>query len=404
MTAGILQGIKVLDMGRYLAAPWAAQMLADLGADVVKIERVGQGDQFRQYGSSYLRDDKGELTGETAYYLCTNRNKRSITLDIADPRGQEIVRKLARRSDVLIENFRTGSLARFGLDYPAMKALNPALIYLSVTGFGQDGPYAKVGGLDSVFQAMSGLMSVTGEPDGPPQKIGVTIIDEMTGLYGANAVLAALFHRERTGQGQHIDLALFDTALAAMSHRAQDYFLTGERPARMGSRTIGSTPAQIFGTSDGAINVQAGDDHAYRAFCEAIDRLDLRDDPRFAERAQRWALRDELLPQIEDRCRELTSADLLARLQAHRVICARINNVDEAFAEPQAIHRNMRRTIRHPLNDALSIVANPIRFSETPITDYAPPPLLGADTDDVLRQWLGMEDGEIHALREAGMI
>jgi crotonobetainyl-CoA:carnitine CoA-transferase CaiB-like acyl-CoA transferase len=399
-----LQGLRVLDLGRFVAAPWCTQMLGDLGAEVIKIERPGAGDQMRQYGPPFLQDEHGQNTTESAYFLCTNRSKQSVTIDIASPDGQALVRQLASRSDILVENYKVGDLTRFGLDYTGICAVRPDIVYCSITAFGQTGPYAQRPGLDSVFQAMGGLMSVTGMPDGPPQKVGVTIIDIITGLYATAAILAAVRHRDRTGHGQHIDLALLDVAIATMSHRAQDYLLTGEVPQRTGTATTGSAPAQVFRCQDGEINIQSGDQPAFEALCEVLDLRSLALDPRFRTRADRWRHRSDLLPPIEAAIANWRQRDLYDALVARSVVAAPIYTLDQTFSDPQVIHRGMRSQVPHPLTGALPLLRNPIRFSHTPMDIDRAPPLLGQHTIEVLTGLLGMSSAAIEELAQRQVI
>ena len=399
-----LRGLRVLDLGRFVAAPWSTQMLGDLGAEVIKIERPGTGDQMRQYGPPFLKNERGEDTTESSYFLCTNRSKQSVTVDIALPEGQELVRRLAARSDILVENYKVGDLARFGLDYAGICAVRPDIVYCSITAFGQTGPYAQRPGLDSVFQAMGGLMSVTGEPGGAPQKVGVTIIDMITGLYATVAILAAVRHRELTGQGQHIDLALLDAAIATMSHRAQDYLLTGEVPQRTGTATTGSAPAQVFRCQDGDINIQGGDQSAFAALCEVLDLRSLALDRRFRTRSDRWRNRAELLPPLEAAIALWKQRDLYDALVARAVVAAPIYTLDQTFSDPQVVHRGMRSEVPHPLADALPLLRNPIRFSQTPIDHPRAPPTLGQHTIEVLSGLLGMSHAAIDELAQRQVI
>jgi glutaryl-CoA transferase len=399
-----LQGLRVLDLGRYIAAPWSTQILGDLGADVIKIERPGTGDQMRQYGPPFLRDANGADTTESAYFLCTNRSKRSVTIDISRPEGQQLIRGLASQSDILVENFKVGDLARFGLDYFNVRKVRPDIVYCSITAFGQSGPYAQRPGLDSVFQAMGGLMSVTGDPAGPPQKVGVTIIDVITGLYATIAIQAAIRHRERTGRGQHIDLALLDTAVATMSHRAQDFLLTGEVPQRTGTGTTGSAPAQVFRCQDGDINIQAGDQPAFEALCEVLGLTALILDLRFKKRSDRWSNRGALLPPIESAIAKWRQRDLYDVLVARDIVAAPIYTLAQTFNDPQVIHRGMRHPIRHALGGEVPILRNPIHFSETPMEDYRSPPTLGQHTFEVLNGMLGMSRDAIEELARRHVI
>jgi crotonobetainyl-CoA:carnitine CoA-transferase CaiB-like acyl-CoA transferase len=398
-----LNGLRVLDLGRYIAAPWSTQILGDLGADIVKIERPVSGDQLRQYGPPFLRTAAGADTKESSYFLCANRNKRSVAVDISQAEGQDLIRRLAATADIFVENFKVGDLTRFGLDYDGIRAVRPDIIYCSITAFGQTGPYAARPGLDSVFQAMGGLMSVTGEPDGPPQKVGVTIIDVITGLYATIAIQAALRHREESGAGQHIDLALMDAAVAAMSHRAQDYLLTNDVPQRAGTKTPGSAPAQVFKCRDGDINIQAGDQPAFESLCEILELPELASDIRFRSRADRWRNRAILLPAIEAAIAAWNQGDLYAKLVARGVVSAPIYSLDQTFSDPQVIHRELRRLVRHPAGAEVPIIANPIRFSATPIEHYGAPPILGEHTSEVLAA-CGVSSSEIEDLARRGVI
>ena len=398
-----LHGLRVLDLGRYIAAPWSTQILGDLGADVTKIERPGSGDQMRQYGPPFLKTAAGVDTAESSYFICTNRNKKSVAVDIAQPEGQALIRRLAGSADIFVENFKVDDLQRFGLDYASIRAVRPDIIYCSITAFGQTGPYAARPGLDSVFQAMGGLMSVTGEPDGSPQKVGVTIVDVMTGLYATIAILAAVRHREKTGVGQQIDLALMDSAVAAMSHRAQDYLLTGDVPHRSGTMTIGSTPAQMFKCRDGDINIQAGDQPAFKALCEILSLEYLVDDPLYRTRSERWRNRSTLLPVLELAIAGWTQRALHDRLLARGVVSAPVYSLDQTFSDPQVVHRALRQSVRHTLGLDLPIIANPINFSATPIVDYASPPVLGEHTAAVL-SGCGVSAADIADLARRGVI
>jgi crotonobetainyl-CoA:carnitine CoA-transferase CaiB-like acyl-CoA transferase len=398
-----LSGLRVLDLGRYIAAPWSTQMLGDLGADILKIERPESGDQMRQYGPPFLRTAAGEDTKESSYFLCANRNKRSVAVDISQAEGQDLIRRLAATADIFIENFKVGDLARFGLDYDGIRTVRPDIIYCSITAFGQTGPYAARPGLDSVFQAMGGLMSVTGEPDGPPQKVGVTIVDVITGLYATIAIQAAIRHREQTGAGQHIDMALLDAAVAVMSHRAQDYLLTNDVPQRSGTKTLGSAPAQVFKCRDGDINIQAGDQPAFESLCDILKLRELTCDIRFRARADRWRNRAMLLPIIEAAIADWSQRDLYAELVARGVVSAPIYSLDQTFSDPQVVFREMRRVVRHAAGADVPIIANPIRFSATPIEHYDAPPLLGEHTSEILIG-CGLTPSEIEDLARRGVV
>jgi crotonobetainyl-CoA:carnitine CoA-transferase CaiB-like acyl-CoA transferase len=382
---GPLDGITVLDLGRFVAAPWCAQILADLGAEVIKIEQPGQGDQIRQYGPPFLAGHGKEHGLTSSYFAVCNRGKKSVIIDLADPEGQSSLKALAAQADVFIENFKAGHLKRFGLDEASIRAVAPDIIYLSISGFGQTGPYSDRPGLDSVFQAMGGLMSVTGEPDSSPTKIGVTIVDLVTGLYGAIAVLGALRDRDVNGVGgQAIDLALLDTAIAMMSHRAQDYLLTGEVPRASGTATVGSTPAQVFRAGDGWINIQAGSDDGFERFCRAIRREDLWEDSRFRHRLDRWANRELLLPELDREVGTRAVRELYDLLTKAGVVCSPIYTLDQTFSDPQVVHRGVTHTVEHPLAGPFKVVRNPIRYSKSKLLDDRPPPVLGADTDEML--------------------
>jgi crotonobetainyl-CoA:carnitine CoA-transferase CaiB-like acyl-CoA transferase len=399
-----LSGIRVLDLGRMFAAPWAGQVLGDLGAEVIKVEHP-RGDEMRHYGPPFLKDgDGGELL-ESPYSLSANRNKRSIAIDIGKPEGVALVRSLALASDVLLENFKTGDLARRGLDYATLKAMKPELIYISITGFGQDGPYAGRPAVDTMGQAMSGMMSITGEPGGPPQKIGVVLIDLITGLYGAIAALAALRHREvNGGSGQTVDLALLDSAVAAMSHRATEYLMTGIAPGPRGSGSAGNVPAGNFPCKDGLICVQAGGDPQFRKLCRALGLEALIDDPRFRGRRDRARNEAELLEILHGIFRTRTTKDWFEALEAQGVFCAPIYDLEGCFADPQVQARGLRRPTPHGTAGAVDLIASPMRFSETPVQFDRAPPLVGEHTDEILREVLGYGDAEIERLRAGGVL
>lgn len=390
---GALSGLKVLDLSRVLAGPWAGQMLADLGADVVKVERPGSGDDTRAWGPPYLKDADGRDTSEAAYFLCANRNKRSIAIDFTQPEGQQQVRELAARADVLIENFKVGGLAAYGLDYASLQALNPRLIYCSVTGFGQDGPYAKRAGYDFMIQGLGGLMSVTGRADGEqgagPVKVGVALTDVLTGLYASNAILAALAERERSGLGQHIDLALLDVQVACLANQALNYLTTGQPPRRLGNAHPNIVPYQDFPTADGDFILTVGNDGQFRKFCEVAGHPEWADDPRFVSNAERVAHRAELIPLIRQVTVFRTTAEWVALLEQAGVPCGPINDLAAVFADPQVQARQLKVTLEHPLAGQVDLVANPIRLSRTPAEYRTAPPLLGQHTREVLADWLG---------------
>ena len=404
-----LAGIRVIDMGRIVSAPWGAQTLADLGADVIKLERPGRGDDLRTYGPSFARDAGGSVTPESGHYLCSNRNKRSVTCDIAKPGGQEIVRRLVAQSDVLIENYKVGDLARYGLDYESLRAINPDLVYCSITGFGQSGPYAKQPGYDAVFQGMSGMMAVTGEPDGEPQRVGVFIIDEMTGLYAAIAILAALRHRDAArarGEpgGQYIDLALLDVGVAAMAPRTVEWTLEKKIPERLGTKSPGSAPAQVFQCSDGYLNIQAGAEADYRKLCDALGLPELKEDPRFETRMDRVNHQDLLAALLQERIALRTVRDLSDDLVARGVVASPIYRADQVVDDPQVRHRGLFFDVPHPTVGSVTLSASPIRMSETPVDRYVAPPTIGQHCDEVLGELLGYSESERAALRAAGAI
>jgi crotonobetainyl-CoA:carnitine CoA-transferase CaiB-like acyl-CoA transferase len=387
-----LSGLRVLDLSRVLAGPWAGQMLADLGADVVKVERPGAGDDTRAWGPPYLRDADGRDTSEAAYFLSANRNKRSITIDFTQPEGQRQVRELVQRADVLIENFKVGGLAAYGLDYASLQALNPRLIYCSVTGFGQQGPYAKRAGYDFMIQAMGGLMSITGKADGEegagPVKVGVALTDILTGLYASNAILAALSERERSGLGQYIDLALLDVQIACLGNQALNYLTTGVPPKRLGNAHPNIVPYQDFPTADGDFILTVGNDGQFRKFCEVAGHPEWSADARFATNSARVANRAELVPLIRQVTVFRTTAEWIAALEQAGVPCGPINDLAQVFADPQVQARGTRIRMAHPLSGEVDLVANPIRLSRTPVDYRRPPPLLGEHNSEVLTDWL----------------
>ncbi|WP_313516640.1 CaiB/BaiF CoA-transferase family protein [Pseudomonas sp.] len=406
--SGALSHIRVLDLSRVLAGPWAGQILADLGAEVVKVERPGVGDDTRHWGPPFLRDEAGENTAEAAYYLSANRNKQSLTLDFTQPEGQRIVRELAAKADVVLENFKVGGLAAYGLDYAALKAINPRLIYCSITGFGQTGPYARRAGYDFMIQGLGGLMSLTGrseeETGAGPVKVGVALTDILTGLYSAVAVLAALNRRERSGLGQHIDMALLDVQVACLGNQALNYLTTGVAPKRLGNAHPNIVPYQDFPTADGDFILTVGNDGQFRKFCEVAGHVEWADDPRFASNRARVAHRAELIPLIRQATVFRTTAEWVAALERAGVPCGPINDLAQVFADPQVIARGLRVELPHPLAGSVPQVASPIRLSETPVEYRNAPPLLGEHSEQVLREWLGMATEEVAALRERGVL
>ena len=408
MASTALAGVKILDLSRVLAAPLATQLLGDLGAEVIKVERPGAGDESREYGPPFISDGNGAPTEDSAFYLSCNRNKRSITVDLASPEGQAVIRKLAAQADVVVENFKTGTLKKYGLDYDGLRAVNPRLVYCSVTGFGQTGPFAHKPGYDGVFQAMSGFMSVSGHPDGEPgggpMKVGLSMIDILTSFYAAVGILGALYNRDaKGGPGQHIDLALLDCGLASLSHFAMNYLVSGEVPVRRGNGGFGGVPSQAFACADGDIFLVAGNNAFFTRLCAAIGHPGIIRDPRFATTAGRIENREALLAVLSEIFRTGTVADWLERLDAADVPCSAVNDLPQALANPQIQHRGMVREVTHPGGAPLKLLRNPIHFSETPIETYAAPPLVGQDTDAVLGA-LGYGADAIAALRAAKTI
>ena len=410
MTA--LDGIRILDLSRVLAGPWCTQALADLGADVIKIERPGGGDDTRSWGPPFLTGADGQDTREAAYYLGTNRNKRSVTCDIARPEGQALIRALVPHCDVFIENFKVGDMARYGLDHASLKALHPRLVYCSVTGFGQTGPYRERAGYDYAVQGMGGLMSVTGERDdlgGGPQKVGVAVADLFTGMYAALAIVAALRHAERTGEGQAIDMALLDTQVAMLANLGANYLVSGKVPGRAGNAHQNIVPYQVFEVApvdDGKdhVIIAVGNDSQFAKYCEVAGRPDLAADPRFARNQDRVRNRAVLVPMLEAVMKTRSKAQWLPALEAAKVPCGAINNLAEVFADPQVRERGMVDEWDHPLAPGLRLVASPMKLSETPVRCGSPPPLLGQHTNEVLAAVLGWDAARIAALREQGVI
>lgn len=398
-----LKGLRILDLSRVLAAPLATQLLADLGAEVIKVERPGSGDESRTYGPPFLKDRDGQATDTAAFYLACNRNKQSVTINHATAEGQALIRRLVGQSDVLVENFKTGTLKKYGLDYESLKAVNPRLIYLSVTGFGQTGPYSHKPGYDGIFQAMGGMMSVSGHPD-EPMKVGVSMVDILTSLYAAVAILAALRHRDASGEGQHIDLSLLDCGLASLSHFVMNYLVSGEVPARRGNGGYGGIPSQAFMCADRPLFIVAGNNQQFSAFCRVAGRMDIFEDPRFNSTAGRIEHREQILPILEKVFLERPRDEWLAALDEAGIPAGPVNELPEVFADPQVRHRQMLTQTEHPLAGALPLLANPIRLSQTPVGEYQSPPLMGADTESVLRGQLGLDEAALAKLREQGAI
>lgn len=400
---GVLTGIRIIDFARILAGPWATQLLADLGAEVIKIERPGTGDDTRTWGPPFLQSDDGEQLSDAAYFACTNRNKKSLVLDINTQDGRDIAKKLIARSDIVVENFKVGGLAKYGLDYESLKTVKPDLIYCSITGFGQDGPRAREAGYDLLIQGMGGLMSVTGKPDdepgGGPLKVGVALVDIITGLYASNAILAALRHRDNTGQGQHIDLALLDAIIAALANQSHGYLQSGIVPPRLGNAHPSIAPYESFPTSDGHIMLAIGNDGQFQRFCKLANLEQLTTDPRYINNKSRVENRSTLIPQLCDVTRTKSATQWIDLLSANAVPCGPINAMDTVFEDPQVKHRELALTLPHKMAGTVASVANPIRFSQTPTEYSMGPPVLGEHTEDVLKSILGISDDEIATLR-----
>lgn len=405
---GALSHIRVLDLSRVLAGPWAGQILADLGADVIKVERPVCGDDTRSWGPPFLKDEAGQNTTEAAYYLSANRNKQSVTIDFTRPEGQQLVRELVAKSDIVIENFKVGGLAAYGLDYASLKAVNPKLIYCSITGFGQTGPYAKRAGYDFMIQGLGGLMSLTGRPDGDegagPVKVGVALTDILTGLYSTTAILAALAHRDQSGTGQHIDMALLDVQVACLANQAMNYLTTGVAPKRLGNAHPNIVPYQDFPTADGDFILTVGNDSQFRKFAEVAGQSQWATDPRFLTNKLRVANRGELIPLIRQATVFKTTAQWVDELEAAGVPCGPVNDLAQVFADPQVLARGLAIELPHALGGRVAQVASPIRLSETPVEYRRAPPLLGEHTSEVLQALLGMSEGEVVALKGAGVL
>ena len=399
-----LAGLRVLDLSRILAGPTATQLLSDLGAEVIKVERPGSGDDTRGWGPPFLQDAEGRDTAESAYYLCANRGKKSLALDIATAEGQDIARRLAARSDILIENFKVGALARYGLDYASLRGENPRLIYCSITGFGQTGPLAHRAGYDFLIQGMGGIMSLTGSPDGPPMKVGVGIADVMCGMYAVAAILAAVHARHDSGEGQHIDLGLLDTQMAWLINQGAAYLTDGRVPPRRGNEHPAIVPYGTFPGADDHFIIAVGNDAQFARFCRAAAREDLAADPRFARNADRVRNREVLIPMLNAITAARPAADWIAALEAEGVPCGPVNDLAQAFGQPQAQARGMTVTLPHPVAGDVDLIANPIRMSGTPVEYQGAPPTLGQHTDAVLADALGTDAAEIARLRGKGVI
>ena len=406
--SGALSHIRVLDLSRVLAGPWAGQVLADLGAEVIKVERPGVGDDTRHWGPPYLQDAEGNDSSEAAYFLTANRNKQSLTIDFTQPQGQQLVRDLVAKCDVLLENFKVGGLAAYGLDYASLQAINPRLIYCSITGFGQDGPYAKRAGYDFMVQGLGGLMSISGRPEGEagagPMKVGVALTDILTGLYATIGILAAVNHREQSGVGQHVDLALLDVQVACLANQAMNYLTTGVAPKRLGNAHPNIVPYQDFPSADGDFILAVGNDSQFRKFCEVAGCAELATDPRYASNKARVANRDELIPQLRQITVFKSTAQWIELLEQAGVPCGPINDLAQVFADPHVQARGLRLDLPHALGSLAPQVASPIRLSATPVEYRLAPPLLGQHTEQVLQSLLGMDQEQISALRAAGVV
>ena len=405
---GALSHIRVLDLSRVLAGPWASQLLADMGADVIKIERPESGDDTRGWGPPFLKDEAGNDTSEAAYYLAANRGKKSLTLNIAKPEAQAIIRQLVKQSDIFIENYKVGDMARYGLSYEALKEINPGLVYCSITGFGQTGPMADVAGYDFIVQGLGGLMSITGErddlPGGGPQKVGVAVADIMTGLYSTIAILAAIEHRRISGKGQYIDMALLDVQVATIANMNMNYLCSGKVPSRQGNAHANIVPYQVFNAADGEIIIAVGNDTQFVRLCRVLGCPELASDERYAKNANRVRNRDTLLPLLQARLSTRNVADWVRLLEPEGVPCGPVNSIAQTFANPQVIQRQMRIDLPHPLSGSVPSVANPIKFSGTPIQYRHAPPTLGQHSHEVLQHYVGLSDEEIEVLKTKQII
>lgn len=404
----LLDGVRVLDLSRILAGPWATQVLADFGADVIKVERPGVGDDTRTWGPPYLQDAEGRDTSESAYYLCANRGKRSVAIDFTTAEGQALLRELVMQCDVLVENYKVGGLKKYGLDFTSLQAINPRLVYCSITGYGQDGPYAQRAGYDAAIQAIGGLMSVTGEPDGAPgagpQKVGVAATDLMTGMYAATAILAALRHAERTGVGQQIDLALLDTQVAWLANQASNYLVGGVVPTRQGTAHPNIVPYQVMPAADGYFMLAVGNDGQFARLCEVIGEPQLASDPRYATNNARVAHREELVPYLQQRLRTRPAAQWLAALEKAVVPANPVNRIDQVFDDPQVQARGLRIELPHAGGGSVPMVRNPLKFSATPLQYRQAAPVLGQHTREVLDEVLSIDDARLQALQAQGVV
>ena len=405
-TIGPLQGLRILDLTRILAGPTCTQLLGDLGADVIKIERPGAGDDTRKWGPPYVKDSDGEDTSESAYYLSSNRNKRSVTVDMAKTAGVDLLKRMLRHCDVLVHNFKVGGLEKYKLGYDDLKAEFPSLVYCAITGFGQTGPYAPRAGYDFLAQGLGGIMSLTGEPAGEPVKVGVGIADVMCGMYASNAILAALRHRDKTGEGQMIDVALLDTQIAWLVNEATNYFLSGEIPLRRGNAHPNIVPYQVFPTSDGYFILAVGNDRQFAKFCDFAGKAELASDSRFITNEQRLHNREDLANEIRELTVTKTSGEWIDSLSALGVPSGSVSNLEQTFKDPHVLHRGMRISMPHALagSSSVDLLGNPLKLSKTPVTYRKAPPVMGADTDEVLEELLGLDDAGRQALRDDELI
>lgn len=405
-SSGPLTGITVLDLSRILAGPTCTQLLGDMGANIIKVERPKAGDDTRKWGPPYVKDKEGNDTKESAYYLSSNRNKRSITIDITYKQGQALIHELVKKADIVIENFKVGSMEKYGLSYNDLKQDKPNIIYCSITGFGQTGPYAKRPGYDFLIQAMGGIMSFTGEPDGQPMKAGVGIADVMCGMYASNAILAALYHRSQTNKGQYIDISLLDSQVAWLVNGAVNYLTSGELPKRYGNGHPNIVPYELFPASDGYFVLAVGNDEQFARFCNFSNATHLSNDERFSTNQSRVTHRKSLIPLIGEVTKNHSTNYWLEGLEANGIPCGPVNNMEQVFSDPQIIHRNMQVNVEHPQSETgtVSLIGNPINFSKTPITYTRHPPTLGEHTEEVLKEQLAFTDADISKLRAKNII
>ena len=403
---GPLTGVRVLDLSRVLAAPSCTQIFGDLGADVIKVERPGVGDEIRGWGPPFLKKADDSETSESGYYLSTGRNKRSLTIDMSKPEGASLIKQLLDKSDVLIENFKVGSLAKFGLDYESIHSEFPGIVYCSITGYGQDGPYAERPGYDMAAQGLGGLLSITGEPEGPPSKVPVAVNDIITGLYASTSILAALKHRDLTGKGQQIDLALLDVQVAWLYNQGVNYLLNGEVPERLGTGHPNIVPYQVFEASDGFIILGAANEDAFRRFCEFTDNVNLLEDSRFRTNSDRVRNRKTVNAEVQNIIEKNTADFWVSELSKLSITCSRVNTIDQVFEDPQVKARKMITEMEHPLagEDTVQLISSPIKMSETPVSYRYPPPTLGQHTDEILFEVLGLDETEREKLKTEGII